>query len=86
MIAKLVESASVQAQLRWCTLRTGRTNVELWHAILLGFVIIAAPVLAIVMIVSSIAAKLNTVIVKLERIEWATAELERRFPDWLGRK
>lgn len=60
--------------------------MEVWQAILLGSIIVGAPVAAIFIGVSRIGSKLDTVIVKLERIEWATGELERRVPDWLGRR
>ena len=60
--------------------------MELWLAILLGSVIITAAVLAVIILLSRIATKLDRVTGKLERIEWATGELERRVPDWLGRK
>jgi hypothetical protein len=59
--------------------------MELWIAILLAVVIITAPVLAIILLISRILAKLEKIIEKLERIEWATGELERRVPDWLSR-
>jgi uncharacterized membrane protein len=60
--------------------------VEVWKAILLGSVIVGATVVAVLIVVSSIAAKLDRVNQKLERIEWAITELERRVPDWLGRR
>ena len=59
--------------------------MELWIAILVGAVIVTAPVLAIVVLISRILIKLERIIEKLEKIEWATGELERRVPDWLSR-
>jgi hypothetical protein len=60
--------------------------MELWQAILLGSAVIAAAVLAIAILVSRISTKLDRVTEKLDGIEWATGELERRVPDWLGRR
>jgi hypothetical protein len=40
---------------------------------------------SIVILILGISTKLDKVIEKLERIEWATGELERRVPDWLSR-
>ena len=59
--------------------------MEIWLAILFASAIITAAVLAVAMFLSRISTKLDKVIEKLERIEWATGELERRVPDWLGR-
>ena len=59
--------------------------MELWLAILLGAAIITAAVLVIVILILRISTKLDRVIEKLDRIEWATGELERRVPDWLSR-
>lgn len=50
-----------------------------------GPAIITAAVLAIVIVILRISTKLDRVIEKLGQIEWATGELERRVPDWLGR-
>lgn len=60
--------------------------MELWLAILLGFVLVTAAVSAVFIMVWRISTKLDRVTEKLEGIEWATGELERRVPDWLGRK
>lgn len=60
--------------------------MEVWKAILLGSVTMGAAVVAVLIVVSRIATKLDRVIDKLERIEWAITELERRVPDWLGRR
>lgn len=59
--------------------------MEQWLALLLGPAVITAAVLAIVILILRISTKVDRVIEKLERIEWAPGELERRVPDWLSR-
>jgi hypothetical protein len=60
--------------------------MEPWQAILLGSGCIVVAIVAVVILVSRVAGKLDLINAKLEKIEWAIAELERRVPDWLARR
>jgi hypothetical protein len=61
--------------------------MPLWVAILFGSLIVTLAVVAVVVILTfRISTNLDKIIEKLERIEWATGELERRVPDWLSRR
>ena len=60
--------------------------MQLWQATLLGLVLITAAVLAVFIVVLRISHKLDRITEKLEAVEWATAELERRVPGWRGTK
>ena len=60
--------------------------MQLRLAILLGLALVTAAVLAVFIVALGTSNKQDSITGKREGIEWATAELERRLPDWLGRK